>query len=195
MSNEKRTNEEAAPTTPLSKRTRRQMPFPTPPQSSSDNQIIQSIFNMQNLLDHSNWVGKVEGYAWKTKTSTALELLAPQGKPLTILLFGKVSDARLGRYGDYNTFYHDSIITPGIRNLVWKLSPPAGFPDEFFKQYEKLQSLEQALDDMLEKSQRAAKNASEIELKRKIARKKDSPVGIIPEDSEHDFWKKHLNLI
>jgi hypothetical protein len=74
------------------------------------------------------------------------------------------------------------------------LGPPPAYADSFFNQFHGLQKIENLLDKDLEPSQKAAKAASDIELKRKIAKKVDSTNPIIPIDSERDFWKKYLVL-
>jgi hypothetical protein len=109
---------------------------------------------------------------------------------MTVWLFGKISEARVGVYGDFNEIYHRSLLEPGIRNLIWKLGPPNGFSDQFHKQSEALEKIENLLDAHMEPSQRAAKFTAQIELKRKIAKKIDSTTAIIPPDEEKDFWKK-----
>jgi hypothetical protein len=184
--------------TPTPKRgARRQTAHPTPQSIIETEETTDSVpFDLGNLLTHNNWVGIVRNYAWRPKTSNAYELCNSLGKPLTVLIFGKVTNSRAGRYGDFTEVYHQSLISPGIRNLVWKLGPPEGYADDFYKQFNSIHEIEDNLDATLDFPQRAGKSASDIELKRKIAKKLDSTTAIIPDDDgEQDYWKKYLTFI
>jgi hypothetical protein len=150
---------------------------------------------MKNLENHPNWIGNVVNYSWKPRTSAFHDLINSQGKLITVMLFGKVVGSRVGIYGDFNELYHQSLLSPGIRNLTWKISAPSGYVDAFYTQFLSLQKIESALDQELEPSQRSAKSANEIELKRKIAKKVDTTQPVVPVDKTFDFWKKYCKLI
>jgi hypothetical protein len=190
---EKRSSDDSNLNTPQKRTHRKMQPFPTPPNDALVNQTEQSIgvFKIDGLEKHPNWVGNVTDYAWKPRTSAFLDLMNSQGKLLTVVLFGKVLSARVGIYGDYNEIYHQSLLSPGIRNLVWKLGPPAGYADQFFTQFSAIQKIENALDKDMESSQRSAKAASDLELKRKLLKKVDNGSPVTPVDTDgRDFWKK-----
>jgi hypothetical protein len=191
MAAEKPNNEETQQTPPPKRRKQTTLLTPESVQDGANQEdIAVSTFDLELFVKHNNWVGNVKAYNWKPRTSAFFDLVNAQGTVITVLLFGKVTTARVGTYGDFNEIYHQSLIQPGIRNLVWKLGPPPGFADAFYKQYESLQKIENALDSELQPNQRSAKTASDIELKRKIAKKVDSTTPIVPHDEDKDFWKK-----
>jgi hypothetical protein len=197
MPNDKRTSKETMVTTPPPKRNTKPSAVPTPGDESTEQEPIMTplpVFEISKLENHPNWIGKVEGYIWKSRTSAFHDLVNSQGKVLTVLFFGRITGSRVGLYGDFNDIYHQSLLSPGIRNLTWKIGPPNGYADAFLRQYTSLRLIEDPLDKDMEPSQRAARTANDIEMKRKIAKKVDSTTPMAPVDTIYDFWKKYKVL-
>ena len=143
-------------------------------------------FDFANIASKPQYVTNLKGVKWMAQQSgKIMELQTENGNAAQTILFGKINRSLFGIYGDFNPNYHSNLLEGGNRWLTLKIIPVPGLTDEFVKQVDALQKIENMIDERFSESgpkYRAVKSPQEIQISRRLIGPVNKGAAFVPED-------------
>ena len=179
-------------------------PYPTPNKNSQNNRTKTSNFSsaaepevveakkgfdfdFANISSKPQYVTNLKGVKWIAQQSgKVMELQTDNGNAAQTILFGKINRSLFGIYGDFNPNYHTNLLESGNRWLTLKIIPVPGLSDEFVKQVDALQKIENMIGERFSESgpkYRAVKSPQEIQISRRLIGPVNNGATFVPDDA------------